>query len=268
MTIRQITSRNNDLLKKIRLIASGSRRAPTGLAIAEGLRVLQEASKYNAIIETAVISEQFGNSGPEAELLRNWQRQKVDLLKVDEKLFKSISDVCSPQGAIALARLPLFPLAEAPAGPDSLILFACGIRDPGNLGTLIRSAAAAGASLVCTSPGTVSPRNPKAVRASAGALFRVAIAEEVDTESFLNHCRRHDIRVYRTDVQSGIPHTRADFRMPCALALGNESQGVSGNQWNESPAVRIVMAEGVESLNVAMAGTVLLFEAMRQRARG
>lgn len=265
MAISRLTSKDNPLLKKIRLIASGSRRAPSGFAVAEGMRVLAELDPDTFRIEAVLASESFGASGKENALLQRWLANDVRICKVDENLFRSVSDVRAPQGAIALVRFPERTLDAVEPGRNALVLFACGIRDPGNLGTVIRAATAAGASFVCTGKETVSARNPKAIRASAGAVFRIPIVESIGTVDFLAYCRRHSIRAYRTDVIEGSPHTRVDLSAPCAIVLGNEGSGVPQHEWSALPAIRIPMAAGVESLNVAIAGAVILFEALRQR---
>lgn len=249
----------------MRLIASGARRAPAGFAVAEGMRVLGEICACGCEIDTVLISDGFGAAGKEEALLRQWQAKGVRICKTAETIFRSVSDVRAPQGAIALVRLPERKLEEMLPGPKPLVLFACGIQDPGNLGTLIRAAAAAGTSLVCTGRETVSPRNPKTIRASAGTVFRIPIVERVEFRDFLDYCGRYSIRAYRTDVRQGIPHTRADLISPCAILLGNEGSGLTGTEYAGLPAIHIPMAQNIESLNVAMAGTLVLFEALRQR---
>lgn len=265
MAIPFLTSKDNPLLKKIRLLSSGSRRAPSGLVIAEGMRVLAEVEACGCALEAVLISDGFGSSKNEEALLNGWLSKKACINRTSESLFRSVSDVKAPQGAIALVRFPERNLETMkPDGPP-LILFACGIQDPGNLGTLIRTAAAAAASFVCTGKETVSPKNPKTIRASAGAVFRIPILEGVSVEEFLSYCRRHKIQAYRTDVRRGIPHTRADLNSPCAILLGNEGGGITIKDCSLLPAIRIPMAEKVESLNVAIAGAIVLFEAFRQR---
>jgi RNA methyltransferase, TrmH family len=265
MVISQLTSRNNPLLKTIRLVLSSSHRAPKGLVVAEGIRVLEEVLKHSCKISAVIVSESYGNSAREEELLRSLISQEVRICRTDSNLFSSVSDVETPQGIIALVSVPEVTLNASLPGNKTLILFALGIQDPGNLGTLIRASAAAGVSLICTSKGTVSARNPKAIRASAGAFFRLPVIEHVEISEFLRYCALHQIRLYRTDVREGLPHTEADLRSRCAIMLGNEGSGIAMQKFEDIQAVHIPMAEGIESLNVAVAGAILLFEASRQR---
>ena len=227
--------------------------------------MLEEINKSNCSIEAVVISERFGDSGEEQDLLKVWLSRNVRIYKVNAALFMSLSDVKTPQGAVALVRIPELVLEKTPSQRNALVLFACGIQDPGNLGTLIRAAAAAGATLVCTSKGTVSVRNPKTIRASAGAIFRIPVVEHAEISAFLRYCELHSIRAFRTDVCEGLPYTQTDLASPCAIVLGNEGSGIEQEQSVQLPAVQIPMAEGIESLNVAMAGAILLYEARRQR---
>ena len=236
--------------------------------VAEGLRVLQEVDKCGCRIDAVLLSENFGASSEEKALLNGWLARNVRICRTSENLFRSVSDVRAPQGAVALVRFPERKLDAAPPGQNALVLFACGIQDPGNLGTIIRAAAAAGASLVCIGPKTVSPRNPKVIRASAGTIFRIPVVEHAAMSEFLDYCACHSIRAYRTDILHGLAYTQADLRLPSAILLGNEGSGITNEECSELPAIRIPMAEEVESLNVAMAGAIILFEASRQRTMG
>jgi len=265
MRVPQLTSKDNPLLKTFRLVTSGSRRAPRQLVIAEGVRVLEEVEKSGCKIEAVLLSENFGSSQREKQLRHRWFSKEIRVYQLDRKLFQSISTVQTPQGAIALVHVPETDLSSVAPLRDSLILYACGIQDPGNLGTIIRTAVAAGAGLVCTTKGTVSARNAKVIRSSAGSFFRIPIVEHTGFSEFQRYCELHSVRLYRTDAREGILYTEADLKSPCAILLGNEGGGIVEKEFSVFPAIRIPMAEETESLNVAIAGAVILFEASRQR---
>ncbi len=267
MNVSQLTSRDNPILKTIRFIASGSKRAPEDLVLAEGVRVLEEVSRAALPVEAAIFVEQFGSVPRERALLDVWRVKHVRLFKINEKLFKTLSSVQTPQGAMALVRAPRMSMADKNPDKNPLILFACGIQDPGNLGTLIRTAVAAGVTMVCTEKGTVSARNPKSIRASAGAFFHLVPVENVDIGDFLEYCRSHSIQPYRTDVQEGISYIKADMRSSCAVLLGNEGSGMNAKKLTGTQSIRIPMDAKIESLNVAVAGAIILFEAARQRLK-
>jgi TrmH family RNA methyltransferase len=266
MGIVRLTSKDNPLLKTIRLVASQARRAPADLVLVEGLRSLEEAAGAGCPIETVLLSDSFGADIRENQLLEGWASAGVRLYRAADSVISGLSDVRAPQGAIALVRVPKLRLKDVPLPHNPLILCACAVQDPGNLGTLIRTAAGAAAAMVCTTPGTASARNPKAVRASAGACFRIPVVEGVPPREFLSYCREHEVRIWRTDAHAGVACFEADLRSPSAILLGNEAQGISQPEWEPAPSIHIPMAPGVESLNVGAAGAILLFEAYRQRS--
>lgn len=261
----KLTSRNNPLLKEIRRIASGSNKERHEFVIAEGTRVLEEVNRSGCLIDAVVMSESFGSDRRESDLCRFWLRNKTRIFRTTDKIFQSLSGVRTGQGALAVVHVPVKPL-PATGFPDALILYASGIQDPGNLGTLIRTAYASGATFVCTSPGTCDPRNPKVIRSSAGAFFRFAPVESVSRDSFIHYCLEQSIAMYRTGPADGIPYNEADLTGSCAILLGNEGGGLQDEAFRRFPSLRIPMSHQVESLNVALAGGVLLFEAARQRS--
>lgn len=128
MRVSQLTSRDNPLLKTIRLISSGSRRAPEQLVLAEGIRVLEEATKSSHALEAAVFSEGFGASERERNLLEAWRSRGIPLFRTGAKLLESVSGVKTPQGALALVRVPEATLSETVIGSRPLILCACEIQ--------------------------------------------------------------------------------------------------------------------------------------------
>jgi RNA methyltransferase, TrmH family len=175
----------------------------------------------------------------------------------------------TPHGVAALARMA----ERAPgdvlgaAGPLALVLV--GVSDPGNAGTLLRSAEASGAGFVAFCDGSVDPFGPKCVRSSAGSVLRLAVVRDGDSADALAACAEHGRRTVGTVVRAGTPYDTLDLRGPVALVLGNEAHGLPpGVAAAVDEAVTIPMAGRAESLNVAMAGTILCFEALRQRRAG
>jgi TrmH family RNA methyltransferase len=175
-----------------------------------------------------------------------------------------------PQGIAALIETPVWTMDAVDFAANPLLLIAAGLQDPGNLGTLVRSAEAFGASAVLTTRGTVSQWNQKAMRASAGSVFRMAVVEV--TEAELAEMRTRGVRFYAAvadDPASGsaVSAERADLTMGCALMIGNEGAGL-GEEWLAMADERIAipMPGRVESLNAGVAGSLLLYEASRQRA--
>jgi len=266
MTYARLTGKDNTLLKTLRGLNRNPEKDSGGQIAIEGVRVLEEAENSGCEIEAAVIAEGFGKEPREKNLLERWRARGIRVFLVSEKLFASISAVRAPQGAMALGRAPRFTLNEIQPKERILAICASGIQDPGNLGTLIRTGAAAGADMVLTTIGTVSARNPKTLRASAGALFSIPVIEHLKPPELLSYCGRNKIRMYRADAGAGVSHTQADLASSCAIFLGNEGGGVNESDFAGIPAIHIPMPGNAESLNVAAAGAILLFEAARQRA--
>ena len=266
LTYTRLTGKDNQLLKTLRKLNRNPEKSSGGLMAIEGVRVLEEAENSVCEVDAAVITEGFGNESREKNLLERWRARGIRIFQVEEKLFASISAVRAPQGAMALVRVPQYILDEIPLKEHALILCACGIQDPGNLGTLIRTAAAAGVDMLLTATGTVSALNPKTVRASAGAFFSIPVIERLKTEKIFSYCERNNIRMYRTGVRAGIRHTQADMASSCAIFLGNEGAGVTEDVLARLPVIHIPMSGNTESLNVAAAGAILMFEAVRQRS--
>lgn len=177
-------------------------------------------------------------------------------------------DTVTPQGVAAIASRIDVPLADAVAaasgGPLALVLV--DVADPGNAGTLLRAAEAAGAAAVLFCGGSVDPCNPKCVRASAGALFHLPVAVGGEAEAVLERLGGAGVRTVATVVHGGTPYDDADLAGPVAIVLGNEAHGLpAGLVELVDTRVTIPMAGRSESLNVAMAGSVLCFESLRQR---
>lgn len=184
-----------------------------------------------------------------------------------EVLARSL-DTVTPQGVAAIAARVEVDLdravAVAAAGPLALVLV--GVSDPGNAGTLLRAAEAAGAAAVLFCGGSVDPCNPKCVRASAGALFHVPVASGGEAEAVLERLRETGVQTAATVVRGGTPYDQVDLTGPVALVLGSEAHGLPEAVADEVDLrLTIPMAGRSESLNVAMAGSVLCFESLRQR---
>jgi TrmH family RNA methyltransferase len=186
---------------------------------------------------------------------------------VPRAILTSVLETETPQPAAALVEPPdwtwahLFP----PANAQALLVLLAGVQDPGNLGTILRSAEAFDANGVVSLPGTVSQWNQKAMRASAGSVFRLPVIHAGAAEVF-HRLREAGIRVLTTVAQGGPPADAADFTAPTALLIGNEGNGVPGEIAERADAAVTIPCPGpVESLNASVAAAILLYEASRQR---
>lgn len=227
----------------------------------EGTRSVTDLLDRNAPIEEVFVVEDLA-SDVVAERARS---SGIPVHVVGWPVMKAITDSVTPQGIVAVAGSPLRSLNTVVAKTGLIVILAA-VSDPGNVGTLVRSAAAAGADAVILTEGSSDVMNPKTARASASALFSLPVVADVSLAQAIDHVHTCGCAVVGTDA--GAPETiySTDLTGPIALVLGNESWGVSDAERSLlDRALSIPMPGDVESLNVAVAGSVILFEALRQR---
>ena len=191
---------------------------------------------------------------------------EAEVAEVTDRLFDQIAQTETPQGVAALVELPQHDLDAILARLDALLLVACGLQDPGNLGTMMRSGLALGATALITLPATVSPFNPKAVRSSAGAIFRLPVFPGVEAGALCARLRTAGVRIVAADRSSSRSLAQADLRGPVALLIGNEAAGLPEIIAREADSrLSIPIRAGTDSLNAATAAGIFLYEAARQR---
>jgi TrmH family RNA methyltransferase len=259
---RIVQSRQNARVKELRAAFARSARTPPGLLAIEGARLLQEAIASHLQLATV-----FVQIGSEALLDSLGIPEDTEVLALPPQVFASAVNTESPQGIAALVHPPAFTLDQVLGGPQPLLLIAAGVQDPGNLGTIIRSAEAFGATGYVTLPGTVSADNQKTLRASAGSIFRlpgVAVCED----HLFHELKQRKIRTLAAVASQGDSLARQDFTRPSALIIGSEGSGIAEEILRRADArVTIPMPGAVESLNAAIAASILLYEAARQRSK-
>lgn len=262
--------RHHPLLAEFRrAFRAGLLPQPSGVALLalEGPRLLAEALRSGLHFEHVLFSRTgLAQLGP--KLLPQLSKH-TQLAQAEDAAFAAAMDSEHPQGVAALARFaPANPAALFEPAP-ALVLVAAGLQDPGNLGTLIRSADAFGATGVAALADTVSPFNPKAVRASAGSLFHLPVLDKLPAADLVAACRERGVALLATaargeDLTSAA--ATAALRQPCALVIGQEGAGVPrALQRSCQLTLAVPMARPVDSLNAGVAGALLLYEAARQR---
>ena len=255
-----ITSRSNARVKALRAAFSGSASKPGDLLAVEGEHLIAEAVRSGIELEAV-----FLRAGSERTLERSAlaDLQAKDCLVLSADAFDSAVDTGSPQGIAATFAIPARRLP--PDDAISLVLVLEALQDPGNLGTLLRSAEAFGVSVVMMTPETASPWNAKAVRASAGSVFRVPVlrAPPNDIRARLSQMALPLLAAVARDA-AAVLLTRTFLGDRCAVMIGNEGAGLSLEALAMAD-VRVTIPCDVESLNAAVAGSTLLYEAMRQR---
>jgi TrmH family RNA methyltransferase len=267
-TPREISSASNSLLKVFRrALAEGTTRQ--GWLAVEGPFLVEEA--LGAAPAVRILSLLVSKSGAErfSKLLKGAPAE-AETAQVPDRLFAQIAQTQTPQGIAALVELPPADLEEiiarrSPSG-DVVLLVACGIQDPGNLGTMLRSAQAFGATALLTLKDTVSPFNPKAVRSSAGAIFRLPVVPNLEAGALFELLRQRRIRLLAADRRSPSSLTEADLRAPLAILVGREAAGLPPEISREAQQLlSIPICPGMDSVNAATAASIFLYEVARQR---
>jgi RNA methyltransferase, TrmH family len=261
-----ITSRANAWLKRFRAALERGDR-PEGLVGVEGERLIEEAFRSGLAVEALLVSP----AGERAlTRLGKWLEPpgRLRLLRTSDRLFATVAGTETPPGIAALVRPREFHLEELTTGAPLVVVLA-GVQDPGNVGTIVRSAEAFGASGVVAAAGTANPLGPKALRASAGSAFRVPLVARLGLAVALAQLRVSGLKLYAATLREPAEEPdRLDWRVPAALLIGSEVAGLPEEIERAADArVRIPLADGVDSLNAGVAASLLLYEAARQRRR-
>ena len=255
-----ITSPDNGKIKNVcRLVAKKKERYASGLFVAEGEKQVLEAPAD--MIESVFCTETFFDAH-KSELPAG----KTEL--VTERVFGKMSDTQTPQGVLAVMKMNTFTPEAISTGETQppLIILLEDVRDPGNLGTIVRSAEAAGATGIIMSGGCADIYSPKTVRSAMGSVYRVPFCYADDFCSEIERLKQKKIAVYAAYLKSSIPYFEADMRGGSAILIGNEAAGLKAETAGlADKCIVIPMAGSIESLNAAMAASVIIFEAARQR---
>ena len=256
---KMITGSGNSQLKMVRqLIRSRDLREETGLFVAEGLKIFEEIPE--TAVENVFVSESFAKE--HADELKD-----IAYTVVSDNRFGSISDTKSPQGVIAVLRKPAWDIEQVLAyKKDPLFLAAEHLQDPGNAGTILRTAEAAGANAVFFTDDSVDLFNPKVVRATMGSIFRMPVFYVEDGAELMQQLREYGIRSYAAYLPGSTVYDEPDYTGGTCFFIGNESKGLTARAAEAADErIRIPMTEHINSLNAAMAAGILLYEAARQR---
>ena len=263
--LQPVSSRQNALVKELRRAFGHGELTPDGYCAIESVHLIEEAIRSGLRFKAVLFSA--AGEARAARLLPQLGSQVQTLLLPDE-VFQSAVATDSPQGVAALVKPRESSRERALAVADPLVVVAAGLQDPGNVGTLLRSAEAFGANCVVLGEGTVSAFNPKVVRASAGSLFRMNVVRG-ELAGLCRQLRERGVRLVATSSHKGVALPEANLRGPLALLIGNEGAGLAREIMSAvDVVVSIPQAAAVESLNAGVAGSVILYEISRQRRSG
>ncbi|NLJ75068.1 MAG: RNA methyltransferase [Firmicutes bacterium] len=254
-----ITSKNNDQIKWIKKLNQRKFRVQERAYYVEGVRLTEEAvcsgSATSLFFTSRLLSTKRGKN-----LLERAQAQGVRLTECTESVFSEITDTVNSQGVLAIVRKRHWPFVL-----KGLLVVADEIQDPGNMGTLCRTAVAAGASGLIVTSGSVDPYNPKAVRSSMGGILHLPIWS-MDGEEAVQVLEENNVPIIAADLEQAVDCFNASFPQTLALVVGNEARGVSELMLTHAQMrVKIPLLGPVESLNASVAAGILLYEIVRQR---
>lgn len=264
MNITHVNSSSNSLLKRVRALHERKQREKHQQFLIEGDRGVSEAFRKGLTITDVLVSEDFLlNHG---DRLREHRIESVTV--VNDKIFHEIAATTAPSGILAVAQIPSYRMADLFCGDKSLIVVANGIQDPGNLGTIVRTALAAYATGIILIKGTVDPFNPKVVRSAMGALFAIPLALDLTFSESMDLLRSHSIHVIGLDASGSKLIYDCELTGPTALVLGNEGNGFTSDELKQvDEVVSIPMNPLSESLNVSVSAAVALYSIVEQRIK-
>lgn len=253
-----ITSTSNIQVKTvINLLKKSGERRKLGLFVIEGLRIFMEAPAK--LVHKVYVSESFLTV--HKDLVDGFEYETVS-----DNVFRQMSDTKTPQGIMAIMKMPAYNIPDITGVANPMIMVLENIQDPGNLGTIMRTAEGAGAAGVIMSKDTVDIYNPKTIRSTMGSLFRVPFVIADDICTTVEELKKNGVRIYAAHLEGSREYYRENYCDPCAILIGNEGNGLTDRLASCSDDyIRIPMEGRLESLNAAVSASVIMYEATRQR---
>jgi len=261
--LRRVSSRQNARVKEARRLFHEGRTNEEGEVAIEGVHLVEEAIRSGLRLDTVFFSE---SARERAQKLLPQLSSHTELLLLPDEVFASAVPTETPQGVAALVRVRTYSFDDALSPRPAMVVISAGLQDPGNLGTIARSEEAFGATGILLGEGTVSQWNWKAVRASAGSIFRVP-AVKVELATAIGELKSRGVRVLATSAHKGTVISQTDLSKPFALLVGNEGSGLPKDVLAHADEIVVIpQSSHVESLNAGIAGSIILYEAARQRS--
>ena len=259
-----ITSKDNEIIKNIKKLKEKKYRDQTGEYIIEGIKLVEEAITENAKISKIVVCEDCETDGSIPKDLM-YEIAKYDCIYVSKKIFEAISDVSTPQGILAVIKKCSEMSQQEILYNEDIIVVLDGVQDPGNLGTILRTVDSVNLKQIILSPKCADPYNPKVVRSTMGAIFRLNIIESKNIIETLKEIKKNKYKIVTTSLETNESIYTADLNRK-AIIIGNEANGVSkGILEMANEKVKIPMLVKTESLNVAVATGIILYEYVRRK---
>lgn len=255
-----ITSTSNQQIKKLSLLMKKAKeRKEQGLFVVEGVKMFGEAPRE--WLAGVYVSEQFVSNEEHRKLLSDVQYEIVA-----DSVFRAVSDTQTPQGILAVVRMPKYTMDDMLRGDKTHLLILESVQDPGNLGTMVRTGEGAGITGVVMNRTTVDLFNPKTIRSTMGSIYRVPFVVADDLEQTLQMLKKKGVRLYAAHLKGQKQYDAFDYTGATGFLIGNEGNGLSDEIANAADSyIRIPMEGQVESLNAAISASLLMYECNRQR---
>ncbi len=262
-----VTSKDNGSVKHLRSLSESKYRKKEKTFLIEGIKMVEEALRDNLGVKTVIAAPSLVQHHGKG-VLKLAESRGIDVLWISERLMNALSESKTPQPVMAEIAMKQHSEEGLLANEAGLIIIAHQLQDPGNLGTIIRTAEAVGASGLAITQNTVDPFNAKAIRASMGSILRLPVVHIRDIAAFMKTSKQRGFQTVATVLTAEKTHFDIDLRKPTAVILGQEGAGLPQDIMPDIDLhIRIPMANTIDSLNVATAAAVILYEAMRQRFR-
>jgi TrmH family RNA methyltransferase len=262
---KPVTSKDNSEIKHLRALSDPKQRRKERAFLIEGVKMVEEALRDNAGVSMVVASPTLVQHHGKG-VLKLAESRSIEVLWISDKLMDAVSETKTPQPVMAVVTIMEHGEEDLLARGSTLVVVAHQLQDPGNLGTIIRTAEAVGAAGIAVTPATVDPYSAKSVRASMGSILRLPVVRISDIAAFIAACTQRGFQVASTAVTGNRTLFDVDLRKPTVVILGQEGAGLPQNmQASVDLQIRIPMAESIDSLNVATSAAVILYEALRQR---
>jgi TrmH family RNA methyltransferase len=259
---------SKEKLKELTKLKTKKGRKTQGRFLVEGIRLCEEVVNSDWEIDSVLFTSSFQDLPAGKKLLQKFERRNVEIIPVKTEIVKKLSDTVTPQGIISVVKIRGFSLDQLWSGDSNIILALDAIRDPGNVGALIRTADAFGIDGVILSSDSVELYNPKVVRSTMGSIFHLPILDEVDLEETIPNLKKRNFKIYGTDVKEGKDSDKVDYSEKICLLIGSEAEGLNNNLLKLSDEIiRIPIVGRAESLNASVAGGILLYEITRGKHR-
>lgn len=260
-----VTSRENKTIKYLHSLSEPKHRKQEGAFLIEGVKMAGEALREPGRVRLFVAAPSLPE-GKGRLLLERAETQSVEIFWISERLMDALSESKTPQPVMAVVSMKEY-AEEALVKPGpGLFVIAHELQDPGNLGTIVRTAEAAGAAGVAVTQNTADPYNARAIRASMGSILRMPVVRINDVHDFIGRCKQNGFQTAALALSGSSTHFDLDLRKPTAVIVGQEGGGLPEDIVQRVDyRVRIPMSPTIDSLNVATASAVILYEALRQR---